>query len=297
MKSNFLSLQLIRFMRRQHIGIFLLALLLPFLTSYSDSSYAAEKTSWVVYYSDRAALEELIKYDLLVFDSEVHPPLDPLTDRDKILLGYISLGEVEDYRYYFNDVKSDGILLQENKNWKGSYFADIRSRLWVSRVIEQMIPDILRRGFDGLFIDTLDNPIYLENEDPEKYRGMKDAAVRLVRSIRLHYPSIKIMINRAYEILPEVGLYIDMVLGESMFTDYDFEKKSYYVVPIYRYQSQVNLLKDVKKRMPHLKIFTLDYWETSDISGIVRIYKEQRANGFEPYVATIELDRIVSEPK
>ncbi|MBI3813021.1 MAG: endo alpha-1,4 polygalactosaminidase [Nitrospinae bacterium] len=284
-------------MRRQHIGIFLLALLLPFLTSYSDSSYAAEKTSWVVYYSDRAALEELIKYDLLVFDSEVHPPLDPLTDRDKILLGYISLGEVEDYRYYFNDVKSDGILLQENKNWKGSYFADIRSRLWVSRVIEQMIPDILRRGFDGLFIDTLDNPIYLENEDPEKYRGMKDAAVRLVRSIRLHYPSIKIMINRAYEILPEVGLYIDMVLGESMFTDYDFEKKSYYVVPIYRYQSQVNLLKDVKKRMPHLKIFTLDYWETSDISGIVRIYKEQRANGFEPYVATIELDRIVSEPK
>jgi len=63
------------------------------------------------------------------------------------------------------------------------------------------------------------------------------------------------------------------------------------------YREQVKLLQAVQKRRPGLKIFTLDYWDPADIAGVTRIYREQRANGFEPYVATVELDRIVREPR
>lgn len=41
---------------------------------------------------------------------------------------------------------------------------------------------------------------------------------------------------------------------------------------------------------------TLDYWNPADTAGLRRIYRAQRANGFLPYVATVELDRLVPEP-
>ena len=257
----------------------------------------AQKTRWVVYYSDRASPQEFSEYSLIVLESQSYSRLRPLTDLGKPLLGYLSLGEVEAYRPYFEEVKAEKILLQENANWKGSYFVDLRDPRWTRRVVEQLIPGILRRGFDGLFLDTLDNAAYLERENPTRYRGMTAAAARLVRTIRLHYPTIKIMMNRAYEILPEVERQIDMELGESVLADYDAKTKTYRRVPEELYREQVRLLQAARKRRPELKVFTLDYWDPSDTVGIARIYREQRANGFEPYVATVELDRIVKEPQ
>jgi uncharacterized protein (TIGR01370 family) len=257
----------------------------------------AEKTAWVVYYADQAPPDAFNPYHLVVLESESYPPLRPLSDRGKTLLGYLSLGEVEDHRRYFASVKAEKILLQENKDWKGSYFVDVRDPRWTRRVIEQLIPQILRRGFDGLFLDTLDNPAHLERVNPSRFRGMTAAAARLVRTIRLHFPTIKVMMNRGYEILPEVEGHIDMVLGESVFADYDFKTKSYRLVAPQLYQEQVKILQAARKRRPDLGIFTLDYWDPADKAGIARIYREQRANGFEPYVATVELDRIIPEPQ
>jgi len=221
----------------------------------------------------------------------------PLSDRGKTLLAYLSLGEVEEHRPYFPAVKAEGILLHENRAWRGSYFVDLRDPRWTARVIEQLIPDVLHRGFDGLFLDTLDDAADLERSDPARYRGMTAAATRLVRTIRLHYPTIKIMMNRAYEILPDVEEYIDIELGESIFADYDFETKRYRLVKRAIYREQVRLLKAAQRRRPDLAVFTLDYWDPADTAGVARIYREQRANGFEPYVATLELDRIVREPR
>ena len=59
---------------------------------------------------------------------------------------------------------------------------------------------------------------------------------------------------------------------------------------------KVEILQSAKARRPELRVMTLDYWDPEDPEGIRRIYRVQRANGFEPYVASIELDRIVTEP-
>ena len=257
----------------------------------------AHAESWIVYYSDKAPIEAFDAYKVLVFDSDFHPPLEPLLEQKKILLGYLSLGEVEHVRHYFGHVKDEGILLHENQYWKGSYFVDVRDPRWTKRVIEELIPAILHQGFRGVFLDTLDNPPHLERQDPEKYGGMITAAARLVRTIRRHYPTMPIMMNRGYELLPEVEGHIDILLAESFFTDYDFDTKVYSKVPPDLYQEQLLIINAAKTRQPGLRIFTLDYWNPEDTKGIARIYSEQRGNGFSPYVATIELDRIVEEPK
>jgi uncharacterized protein (TIGR01370 family) len=257
---------------------------------------AVAQTRWVVYYAAAAPVEAFSEYSLIVLDADHHPALGPLSARGKLLLGYISLGEVERHRSHFSEVEAEGILLQENKQWPGSYFVDLRDSRWTQRVVEELVPGILRRGFDGLFLDTLDNAGALERADPTGYAGMTKAAARLVRTIRIHFPTIKIMLNRAYEILPVVEREVDMVLGESVLADYDFEKKNYQRVEAETYRQQIKILQAAKARRPELRILTLDYWNPEDPKGIRQIYREQRANGFEPYVATIKLDRIVPEP-
>lgn len=266
-------------------------MLLPF----SELSKKTER--YCVYYSDKAPVEAFASYDLIVLDSDHHPYLEGFIQQKKEILGYISLGEVESERSYFDEVKEQGILLQENEYWPGSFYVEVRDPRWAKRVIEDLIPQILFQHFDGLFLDTLDNPGDLERKDPEKYKGMVEAAAQLVNLIRQHYPNIKIMMNRGYELLPEVGGTIDMVMGESVYADYDFENKTYQFVPEDLYQTQVKILKDAQSMNPDLKVYTLDYWDPADSKVIKDIYQKQRENGFIPYVATVDLHKIVPEPR
>ncbi|MBM3549004.1 MAG: endo alpha-1,4 polygalactosaminidase [Alphaproteobacteria bacterium] len=252
---------------------------------------------WAVYYANDLPPNAFYGYDFLVFEAEAHPPLEPLIDRGKKVVGYISLGEVEQFRSYFAEVKAEGILRQENENWKGSFFVDVRDPRWTKRVVEELVPDILRRGFQGIFMDTLDNPPHLERTDPKANAGMTEAAARLVCTLRRNFPGMIIVLNRGYELLPSVERDIDMVLGESVYADYDFAEKKYGRVDEPTYRQQVEILQAAARRQPKLKILTLDYWDPNDPKGIADIYRVQAANGFSPYVATVELDELIPRPK
>ena len=252
---------------------------------------------WAVYYAAELPPTAFYGFDLVVFESDSHPPLEPLVDRRKKVIGYISLGEVNETRPYFAEVKAEGLYRGENENWKGSYFVDVRDPRWTKRVVEELVPAILRRGFQGIFIDTLDNPGHLERTDPKANAGMIEAATRLVRTLRRNFPRMTIMLNRGYDLLPQVERDIDMVLGESVYADYDFATKKYTRVDEPTYRQQVELLQAAARRQPKLKVLTLDYWDPDDAAGIAEIYRVQSANGFSPYVATVELDRLVPGPK
>jgi len=252
---------------------------------------------WAAYYSDQAHPEEFRGYKLVVFDSDHHPPLKPVQAAGATVLAYLSLGEVEQHRTWFPDMKETGILLGENRNWPGSHYLDLRDPRWPGAVIGKLVPALLAQGFQGVFLDTLDDPVELERRDPEKCRGMAAAAAALVKGIRRAFPSVTLMMNRGYGLLPEVAGHIDIALGESVYGTYDFDRKVYRRVPEADYREQVLLLKQARKRNPALRICSLDYWDPVDREGIRRIYREERANGFDPYVATIGLDQLMKEPR
>jgi endo-alpha-1,4-polygalactosaminidase (GH114 family) len=252
--------------------------LAPLVLFFFPGLVHAQQIKWVCYYSDTAPLSTLSKFDLLVFDSDHHPALAPLKQRGKTVIGYISIGEVNSTRSYYNEVKAQNLVLQENKNWPGSYFIDVRNPLWTRRVIEELIPKIIQKGFNGIFLDTIDNAPYLEEMDPQRFRGMSDAMVTLIKTIRRNFPTIKIVANRGFDILSKFEGDIDMVLGES-------------IVP-----EQVRLLQDLKRRRPNVTILTLDYINPSDRNAVIQAYRRQRANGFNPYVSTRELNMVFEEP-
>lgn len=276
------------------IGAFVVGAVVALLAGASPAAAADER--WVVVYSGKPAVTAFRDYRLVVLDSVHHPPLRPLLEQRKTVIGYISLGEVEKFRDHYKDVEREGLLLGANPNWPDSRYVDVRDPRWTKRVVEDLVPGLLQKGFQGIFMDTLDNPPHLERTDPARFKGMTEASANLVRAIRRHYPQMYIMMNRAYEILPAVEGQIDSVLGESVFTEIDFARKTYRLADPKVYRQQVTWLQAARQRRPSLRIYTLDYWKPEDKAGVARIYAEQRKNGFVPYVSIKELDRIVREP-
>ena len=273
-----------------------LLLTLALLVLPALNARAAESEKFAIYYADSLSPDHFRAYHLVVLDSTRHVPLPPLKEEGKTLLGYLALGEVSQTNPAYATLKSHNLVLQENPNWKGSYFVDLRDPVWAKMVLEEIIPGILRQGFYGLFIDTLDSSIALEKSDPGKYAGMTEAAVHLIAAIRMNYPTVKIMMNRAYGILPKVASSLDMELGESVYSSYSADKKTYHKVEDVAYRDQVAALQEAQHTNSNLKVYTLDYADPSDRIDVKDIYRIERANGFIPYVATAGLDRLVDEP-
>jgi hypothetical protein len=252
---------------------------------------------WAAYYRDTATPRDLAGFDLLVLDPDHHPPLSPLSDRGQLLLAYVSLTEVGAHRDFFPRLEKAGALLEAHPHWKDARFIDIRNPQWGVLLVEHIVPQVLAAGFDGLFLDTLDDAEFLETRDPKRFAGTKDAAIAIVRTLRRHYPTIRLMVNRGYAIMPDIARSVDFVLGESVQGSFDPETKEYRRPDDSDVAWQVGKLEDAARRNPRLRILTLDYWSPDDEAGIRDIYQTQRLRGFSPYVATPLLDRVVKEPR
>jgi len=259
-------------------------------------AHAEDPVRWIVYYDDEKPAEAFIDYDIIAFDRDYHPSLRELQNQGKTLLGYISFGEAEAYREDFATIQQLGVLLEENPMWPGHYIVDIRDPAWTKYVIEEVMPDVIQSGFDGIIVDTLDSIEALEARHPERYAGMVDGAVKMVKAVRTHYPNITIMINRGFDTLPRIAGDIDYVLAESIMVKHLPDDETYTLFPDAIYQDYVDQLDALQKQAPHLEVVTVDYWDPTDHKGIRHIYDTQRAQGFIPYVTTIGLDRVHQEP-
>jgi uncharacterized protein (TIGR01370 family) len=262
----------------------------------SSSTQDVPPDRWIVYYGNQEPSETFASCPYVVFDSRYHPPISPLLGQGRKIVGYLSLGEASPDYDYFSDLESAGILIQPSTTWPGNQYIDVRDRRWRERVYDQLVPWVLGQGFDGVFLDTLDSPLAMEESDPVGYSGMAAAAATLVQDMRRRHPGITIMLNRSYRLLPVVEQYIDVAVAESVYATYDFDRKVYVMVSPENYAQQLSWLRAAQIRRPQLKIFTLDYCDPGDRALIQEIYRVERQNGFCPYVTSIDLATVVAEP-
>lgn len=258
---------------------------------------AAAELRWLCLYGDTARTEDLAEFDLLILEPDRHPPLDRLAEKGKLMIGYLSVGEVNRSRPYYRDVLAENIVLEANPRWPDASLVDIRDKRWAKRLIEDIVPAILRQGFSGVFLDTLDNAAFLEARDPVRFAGMRAAAVRLVKALRAHYPRMTIVLNRGFDLLPELDRDVDMVVAESLLTAWNFETRTAQHRPEADIAGQLVELAAARARRPDLTVLSLDYWDPGDGAGTADIYRRARAAGFAPYVTTIALDRVTKEPR
>lgn len=247
--------------------------------------------NWVCVYSQDASIRNIKKFDLAILDPEAHPDLAELKKSNTFVIGYVSLGEVGDYRWYWNLIAHEPWILDKNPNWD-SYMIDVRAPEWQALVIEKIIPQIIEKGFDGVFLDTIDNAEYLEKYYPaKKFPGARAAMINLIRVIRKKFPSIYIIVNRGFSMLSEISSVIDGVVAESIFTRIDFENNTVRLLTPDEYYMNIQRLVAARSKF-NLTIFTLDYINPNDTTYVNSIMTKSRNYEFIPYLSTTKLDSI-----
>ncbi len=239
---------------------------------------------------DTTRTDEILKFDMAVLDADAHPSLEVL--RKKILLiGYVSVGEAEAYRFYWEKIKNAPWLLAENPDWKEGFRVDVRDPAWQALILDEVIPRIIAQGFDGVMLDTLDTADYLEETSPEKFKGARGAVTDLVRQIRRKYPGLLLISNNGFSVLEEIAPFLNGMLAEDIYRMPDFEKGGYKEVPEEDRRYKVRILRRIQAERK-LPVFNIDYAAEGDRETVRECIREARTLGFKPYIAEKNLSKI-----
>jgi cysteinyl-tRNA synthetase len=104
-------------------------------------------------------------------------------DEGKLVLAYLPLGELSDFRFYWKSSWREGrpgFVGPENPNWPGAFKAKYWKKAFWNRVVQPHLDRILDAGFDGVWLDTVHAYWfwYLQGEDPVQ---SADRMAKLVR--------------------------------------------------------------------------------------------------------------------
>jgi len=91
----------------------------------------------------------------------------------RLVLAYVSIGEAEDYRYYWQDSWTSAPpywLYYENPDWPGNYLVDYSDPEWQSIIFGSdgsYVGRVIASGFDGVYLDKIDSFEELEATDSD----------------------------------------------------------------------------------------------------------------------------------
>lgn len=265
------------------------SIIVVFLLNLTSAVAAGEALSlytiknFICYYG-AGNIEQLSLFDMIVLDPDNYErdQITQLKDKGKVLIGYVSVGEVERDRRYFSKVKQ-GWILGENPDWPDNFYVDVTKEGWHRILLDKVIPSVLEKGFHGICMDTLDTA--------ELFPQLQQEMISLVGSIKKSFPKIIIIANNPLFIIDEIASYIDALLVEDVFSYYDFENKRYRTTHSLARERHLDKLISVEKKYA-FPIFTLDYVKPRRKSLARKIYQMSRQYGFIPYVGTVDLQQV-----
>jgi cysteinyl-tRNA synthetase, unknown class len=147
------------------------------------------------------------------------------------VIAYMSIGEAEDYRYYWDPVwkqSKPGWLLEENPDWKGNYSVCYWEAGWQSTFCGNpaaYLDKIIAAGFDGVYLDKCDVFEDLQNRNKKIAASREDMEGDMVAFIQRlsHYaksrkPPFVVIMQNAEVLLEHEALRqaIDGVAKESL---------------------------------------------------------------------------------
>ena len=224
-----------------------------------------------------------------------------------IPIAYISIGEAEDYRFYWSEewyTNPPDWLGNENPDWEGNYAVRYWYREW-KNIIFSYIDKIISQGFMGLYLDKVDEFEYWSdpNNGENFYLEERDAALKMINFIIeiAHYA--RSLVDGDFYIIPQNG---------ERLLDYDngsliSEINGWGVEDLFYNGTIPNPEEIISERETYFdkillsgkKVFSVDY--VDDNSGYIGENKERiddylnraREKGYIPYAA--KSDRMLDE--
>lgn len=238
-----------------------------------------EIEDYVVFYGV-GGLDVLLTYDLAIIQTGTLTPdeLAILKESGVIVVAYLSIGEAEPYRPWFDRVDQEWVL-GENGNW-GSLFVDASQAGWQALMLEQA-GLLLDEGFDGIFLDTVDTV----DAFPETQAGMES----LITQLRTTYPEAIMIQNRGFTVLPTTSTIIDGLMFEGLTTGYNFQSDTYIRTTN---QALAESLQELQEETG-IVILALDYAQVDDVTTQAAARAAAEAFGFISAVAEITLQILI----
>lgn len=245
--------------------------------------------SWAAFYGADAPPDRLSVPDVLVLEPDHAWQPSRFRRPGQKVLAYLSLGEVNRSRPYFAALAArPGTLERPNPRWPGAVTVDPRSLAWWGLVLEKLVPAILARGYDGLFLDTLDAAGSL---DVPAQAATAGAMADLVRAIRERYPRVVMVSNGGLGLLAHTAPALDAVAVESVFTDYQFQPPAYRLRDDTAARARVAQVR-ARVQPYRLPVFVLEYLPPGGGPGQQAVEHAARAAGWIPFISQIGLDAL-----
>jgi uncharacterized protein (TIGR01370 family) len=196
-----------------------------------------------------------------------------------LVIAYLSVGTVEDWRPYATEVPR-AWTFGPMPGWEGERLVDARAEGW-RRIMAREAAGLQEMGFDGVFLDNLD----VAEEHPET----QDAMVELVSAVRAAAEELVLVAQNGLAVVDR--LPVDAVSRED--TWWRWEEGRYRASPLRETVEIVAALR--RQRARGLVVLTLDYTEPGDPEADA-IVRRSRAEGFVPAVGVLALDRAPHAP-
>ena len=198
---------------------------------------------------------------------------------DKVV-AYISLGEINTNSAYFQQFNSD--FSGKNEVWN-SHYLNLKSEKTLE-ILMKMVDTILANGYDGLFLDNIDN---FSDYGPQS--NQKSEVIQLIKQIKTDYFNHILIQNAGLELINETNQYIDSVVIESVASNYTFEDKSYKLRDEFDFEEYVNKLVAIKNQY-HLPVLLIEYADTILLRNAIE--KRIKPSRFDYFIGNINLQTM-----
>jgi cysteinyl-tRNA synthetase len=216
----------------------------------------------------------------------------------KRVLAYLSIGEAENYRFYWHKDWRPGVpvwLGSENPEWKGNFKVRYWDPAWQKIAIEYL-DKIIDAGFDGVYLDCVDSFEYWGPDGESKLnrasaqRDMADFVLAIGAHARRERGKADFAVfPQNGEALERFADYVEAVTGigrEDVFFNGNKRCKGRDVNEVTRYLDQFLQAKKL--------VLTIDYPTRDEL--IEEDYRLASTKGYVPCVTVRALDRLVVHP-
>ncbi len=245
---------------------------------------------WVSYYGS-GSLSQLEKFHLVDIDVEdgagnyTAADVAKLKAGGSIVVSYLNIGAAETFRSYWNQAQA--YILKAYEGWPDEYWMDASNPGWRNLIVNTVAPQLIAKGVDGFYLDNID----LVDEYPNR-PDIRAGIVELVRELRAKYPGKLIIAQNGLTVYGDTGSdgkkfyqYLNASANEEVNSTYE---GGYHALPTADSDAIVQELEGWKAK--GLTIYTLDYAITDSLASYD--YTRSQNDGFHPYVADKELDKV-----
>jgi cysteinyl-tRNA synthetase, unknown class len=151
--------------------------------------------------------------------------------RRRIVLAYLSIGEAERYRFYWDDAWLDAgsrpsWLGADNPRWAGNYIVEYWQPAWQRMIFGQSdsyLDRIMEAGFDGVYLDRADVLEEFAKTRPAAEAEMIRFVSDLADHARRARPEFLVVLQNAEELVrrKDVRARIDAIAKESLYSNPD----------------------------------------------------------------------------